>query len=178
MTVNETVIAMLRPKPNTARLTVDPRHDQAAVDGPAGIGTIASYWTEVSLPATGIWNGPSHHDAVVRILRHEPGGAAHAAQVPAHALDEAVRHPSATADGVRPLKGARPGVRPVSGHRRRARGRVRLLGHRGFAAAQAGQCHDEQTEHGPRAERHDRRTRAAAVEEGHGAQQRAARARR
>jgi hypothetical protein len=56
------VIAMLRPKPNMARLTVDPSHvqaaAQAAVDGPDGIGTIASYWTEVPLPATGTWNAP------------------------------------------------------------------------------------------------------------------------
>jgi hypothetical protein len=28
---------------------------QAAVDGPHGIGTIASYWTETPLPATGTW---------------------------------------------------------------------------------------------------------------------------
>ncbi|WP_336319758.1 hypothetical protein [Streptomyces lavendofoliae] len=46
MAVNETVIAMLRPKPSMA--TVDPPHVQAAVDGPDGIGTIASYWTEVA----------------------------------------------------------------------------------------------------------------------------------
>jgi hypothetical protein len=51
MAVNETVIAMLRPKPNMAKLAVDPPHVQAAVDAPDGIGTIASYWTEVSLPA-------------------------------------------------------------------------------------------------------------------------------
>ncbi|MFE9559221.1 hypothetical protein ACFYOD_38025 [Streptomyces sp. NPDC006703] len=47
MAVNETVIAMLRPKPNTAKLADDPPHVQAAalaaVDAPDGIGTIASY---------------------------------------------------------------------------------------------------------------------------------------
>ncbi|WP_329467366.1 hypothetical protein [Streptomyces sp. NBC_01431] len=57
MAVNETVIAMLRPKPNMAKLADDPPHvqaaAQAAVDGPDGIGTIASFWTEVPLPATG-----------------------------------------------------------------------------------------------------------------------------
>ncbi|MFF8833117.1 hypothetical protein [Streptomyces sp. NPDC015131] len=54
------VIAMLRPKPNMARLTIDPPHVraavQAAVEGPYGIGTFASSWAEVSLPATGTWN--------------------------------------------------------------------------------------------------------------------------
>ncbi|MET9656759.1 replication-relaxation family protein [Streptomyces sp. NPDC006510] len=62
MAVNETVIALLRPKPNMARLADDPAEvreaAQAAVDGPDGIGTIASYWTEVPLPATGTWNTP------------------------------------------------------------------------------------------------------------------------
>ncbi|MBK3521019.1 MULTISPECIES: hypothetical protein [Streptomyces] len=54
MAVNETVIAMLRPKPDMARFTVDPPHVQAAaraaVDAPPGFGTIASYWPEVPLP--------------------------------------------------------------------------------------------------------------------------------
>ncbi|MGA5364227.1 replication-relaxation family protein [Streptomyces purpurascens] len=62
MAVNETVIAMLRPKPNLAELTKEPAEAraaaQAAVDAPGGIGTIASYWTEVPLPATGTWNAP------------------------------------------------------------------------------------------------------------------------
>ncbi|WBO68863.1 hypothetical protein [Streptomyces camelliae] len=57
MAVNETVIAMLRPKPDLARMTEDPAEAraaaQAAIDTPDGIGTIASYWTEVPLPATG-----------------------------------------------------------------------------------------------------------------------------
>ncbi|MFF4427443.1 hypothetical protein ACFY04_43225 [Streptomyces sp. NPDC001549] len=62
MAVNETVIAMLRPKPDLAKLAEDPPEvraaAQAAVDAPGGIGTIASYWTEVPLPATGTWNAP------------------------------------------------------------------------------------------------------------------------
>ncbi|MER6126215.1 hypothetical protein ABT173_27040 [Streptomyces sp. NPDC001795] len=62
MAVNETVIAMLRPKPNLDLLTKEPAEAQAAaqaaVDAPDGVGTIASYWTEVPLPATGTWNAP------------------------------------------------------------------------------------------------------------------------
>ncbi|MGW1109010.1 hypothetical protein [Streptomyces sp. NPDC002540] len=63
MAVNETVIAMLRPKPNMAKLVDDPAEvraaAQAVIDAPPGIGTIASYWTEVSLPAIGTWNAPA-----------------------------------------------------------------------------------------------------------------------
>ncbi|MEU7011521.1 hypothetical protein [Streptomyces sp. NPDC046332] len=58
MAVNETAIAMLRPKSDLAKLADDPPHVQAAVDAPAGVGIIASYWTEVPLPATGTWNAP------------------------------------------------------------------------------------------------------------------------
>ncbi|NEA46884.1 replication-relaxation family protein [Streptomyces sp. SID10815] len=72
MAVNETVIAMLRPKPNMARLTVEPPHAQAAADGPDGIGTIASYWTEVSLPATGTWNAPGKGGAQADIVLIAP----------------------------------------------------------------------------------------------------------
>ncbi|MGF0167597.1 replication-relaxation family protein [Streptomyces koyangensis] len=76
MAVNETVIAMLRPKPNMARLTKDPAHvqaaAQAAVDSPDGIGTIASYWTEVSLPATGTWNAPGKGGAQADIVLTAP----------------------------------------------------------------------------------------------------------
>ncbi|CAL9327285.1 replication-relaxation family protein [Streptomyces sp. SudanB182_2057] len=76
MAVNETVIAMLRPKPNMARLTVDPPHvraaAQAAVDSPDGIGTIASYWTEVPLPATGTWNAPGRGGAQADIVLTAP----------------------------------------------------------------------------------------------------------
>ncbi|MEU3901919.1 replication-relaxation family protein [Streptomyces sp. NPDC045251] len=76
MAVNETVIAMLRPKPNMARLAVDPPHvqaaAQAAVDGPRGVGTIASYWTEVPLPATGTWNAPGKGGAQADIVLTAP----------------------------------------------------------------------------------------------------------
>jgi hypothetical protein len=76
MAVNETVIAVLRPKPNMARLAVDPPHvqaaAQAAVDGPDGIGTIASFWTEVPLPATGTWNAPGKGGARADIVLTAP----------------------------------------------------------------------------------------------------------
>ncbi|ESQ01735.1 hypothetical protein B590_30158 (plasmid) [Streptomyces sp. PVA_94-07] len=76
MAVNETVIAMLRPKPNMARLADDPAEvreaAQAAVDGPDGIGTIASYWTEVPLPATGTWNTPGKGGAQADLVLTAP----------------------------------------------------------------------------------------------------------
>jgi hypothetical protein len=57
MTVNEAVLALLRPKPDLPQLASEPADvlsaAQAAVDAPAGLGTIASYATEVALPATG-----------------------------------------------------------------------------------------------------------------------------
>ncbi|MFE7537247.1 replication-relaxation family protein [Streptomyces rhizosphaericola] len=76
MTVNETVIAMLRPKPNLAKLAEDPppvrAAAQGAVDGPDGIGTIASYWTEVPLPATGTWNAPGKGGAQADLVLTAP----------------------------------------------------------------------------------------------------------
>ncbi|HBF85879.1 MAG TPA: hypothetical protein DD420_39970 [Streptomyces sp.] len=76
MAVNETVIALLRPKPNMARLADDPAEvreaAQAAVDSPDGIGTIASYWTEVPLPATGTWNTPGKGGAQADLVLTAP----------------------------------------------------------------------------------------------------------
>ncbi|MFJ1804458.1 replication-relaxation family protein [Streptomyces sp. NPDC088180] len=76
MAVNETVIALLRPKPNLARLVDDPPHvraaAQAAVDTPSGIGTIASFWTEVPLPATGTWNAPGKGGAQADLVLTAP----------------------------------------------------------------------------------------------------------
>lgn len=76
MAVNETVIAMLRPKPNMARLADDPAEvreaARAAVDGPDGVGTIASYWTEVPLPATGTWNTPGKGGAQADLVLTAP----------------------------------------------------------------------------------------------------------
>ncbi|WP_239569327.1 replication-relaxation family protein [Streptomyces sp. G44] len=76
LAVNETVITMLRPKPNLARLADDPPHvqaaAQAAVVAPDGIGTIASYWTEVPLPATGTWNTPGKGGARADLVLTAP----------------------------------------------------------------------------------------------------------
>ncbi|MFF2864681.1 replication-relaxation family protein [Streptomyces rubiginosohelvolus] len=76
MAVNETVIALLRPKPDLAKLADDPPHiqaaAQAAVDGPSGIGTIGSYWTEVPLPATGTWNAPGKGGAQADLVLTAP----------------------------------------------------------------------------------------------------------
>jgi hypothetical protein len=76
MAVNETVIAMLRPKPDMVKLADDPAEvraaAQAAVDEPAGVGTIASYWTEVPLPATGTGNAPGRDGAQADIVLTAP----------------------------------------------------------------------------------------------------------
>ncbi|MEU2900345.1 hypothetical protein ACWC4E_29980 [Streptomyces sp. NPDC001273] len=57
MTVNEALLALLRPKPDLSPLAGEPADvpaaAQTAVDTPAGLDTIASYATEVTLPATG-----------------------------------------------------------------------------------------------------------------------------
>ncbi|MEV3898377.1 hypothetical protein [Streptomyces anulatus] len=67
MAVNETVIALLRPKPDLSRMATDPPEvraaAQAVVDTPPGIGTIGSYWTEVPLPRG---SDPDREDAPVR----------------------------------------------------------------------------------------------------------------
>ncbi|MFF9011231.1 replication-relaxation family protein [Streptomyces goshikiensis] len=76
MSVNETVIAMLRPKPDLRLLTREPADAkaaaQAAVDAPAGVGTIASYATEVPLPATGTWGAPGKGGAQADIVLTAP----------------------------------------------------------------------------------------------------------
>ncbi|KAF3469994.1 hypothetical protein [Streptomyces sp. Tu 3180] len=52
VTVNEMVIALIRPKPNLDLVAGEPAEAvvaaQAAVDAPDGIGTLASYATEVA----------------------------------------------------------------------------------------------------------------------------------
>ncbi|WP_260334473.1 hypothetical protein [Streptomyces beigongshangae] len=60
-----------------ARLTDDPPHVQAAVraavvGAPRGIGTLASYGTEVPLPATGTWNAPGRGGARADIVVTAP----------------------------------------------------------------------------------------------------------
>lgn len=60
MTGNGAVLALLGPKPDLSQLASEPADvraaAQAAFDAPAGLGTIASYATEVPLPATGTWS--------------------------------------------------------------------------------------------------------------------------
>ncbi|MFI9345709.1 hypothetical protein ACIG0D_31275 [Streptomyces sp. NPDC052773] len=74
MTVNEAVLALLRPKPD--QLANEPADvlaaAQAAVDAPAGLGTIASYATEVALPATGTWSNPGKGGAQADIVITAP----------------------------------------------------------------------------------------------------------
>ncbi|WP_381805672.1 replication-relaxation family protein [Streptomyces niveus] len=76
MTVNETVIAMIRPKPDLDQLTKEPAEAQvaarAAVDAPEGIGTLVSYATEVGLPATGTWKNPGIGSAWADIVLIAP----------------------------------------------------------------------------------------------------------
>ncbi|MER6075366.1 replication-relaxation family protein [Streptomyces sp. NPDC001817] len=72
MAVNEAVLALLRPKPDLALLEGEPADvlaaAQAAVDAPAGLGTLASYATEVALPATGTWSNPGRGGAQADIV--------------------------------------------------------------------------------------------------------------
>ncbi|MER6345339.1 replication-relaxation family protein [Streptomyces sp. NPDC001595] len=76
MTVNEAVLALLRPKPDLTQLAKEPADiraaAQTAVDAPAGLGTIASYATEVALPATGTWANPSKGGAQADIVITAP----------------------------------------------------------------------------------------------------------
>ncbi|MFJ3339194.1 hypothetical protein [Streptomyces sp. NPDC086766] len=76
MAVNEAVLALLRPKPHLSQLANKPADvlaaAQAAVDAPAGLGTIAFYATEVALPATGTWSNPSKGGAKADIVITAP----------------------------------------------------------------------------------------------------------
>ncbi|MFE3008806.1 replication-relaxation family protein, partial [Streptomyces sp. NPDC059243] len=76
MTVNEAVLALLRPKPNLPELASEPADvraaAQAAFDAPAGLGTIASYATEVALPARGTWANPGKGGAQADIVITAP----------------------------------------------------------------------------------------------------------
>ncbi|WP_241672230.1 hypothetical protein [Streptomyces sp. IB2014 016-6] len=71
--MNETVIALLRPKPDLTRLTREPTEAQAAaVEAPAGVGTIGSYVTEVVLPFAGTWTTPSRAAVYADIVLTAP----------------------------------------------------------------------------------------------------------
>lgn len=73
MTVTETVIALIRAKPDLDLVAGVPAGviaaAQAAVDVRKGIGTFTSYATEVGLPVKGTWKNPAvgsaHADVVV-----------------------------------------------------------------------------------------------------------------
>lgn len=76
MVVNEAVLALLRPKPDLAQLASEPADvlaaAQAVVDAPDGLGTIASYATEVALPATGTWSNSGRGGAQADIVITAP----------------------------------------------------------------------------------------------------------
>ncbi|MEU1406802.1 replication-relaxation family protein [Streptomyces sp. NPDC005728] len=76
MTVNETVIAMIRPKPDMDLVAGEPAEAVAAAQAAAraldGIGTITSYATEVALPATGTWKNPGIGSARADIVLVAP----------------------------------------------------------------------------------------------------------
>ncbi|MFC8247554.1 replication-relaxation family protein [Streptomyces chartreusis] len=76
MTVNETVIALIRPKPNLDMVAGEPAEAvaaaKAAVDAPEGIGTLTSYATEVALPVKGTWKIPAIGSARADIVLTDP----------------------------------------------------------------------------------------------------------
>ncbi|MGW6362181.1 replication-relaxation family protein [Streptomyces sp. NPDC055092] len=77
MTVNETVIALIRPKPDLDLVAGEPAEAvaaaQAAVDAPKGIGAITSYATEVALPVKGTWKNPAIGSARADVVVTAPG---------------------------------------------------------------------------------------------------------
>ncbi|WRZ96467.1 replication-relaxation family protein (plasmid) [Streptomyces sp. NBC_01007] len=76
MTVNETVIALIRPKPGLGLVAGEPAEAvaaaQAAVDAPDGIGTLTSYATEVALPVKGTWKNPAIGSARADVVLTAP----------------------------------------------------------------------------------------------------------
>ncbi|MCE0446838.1 hypothetical protein LT493_26320 [Streptomyces tricolor] len=63
-------------KPDLSQLASEPADvlaaAQAAVDAPAGLGTISSYATDVALPATGTWSNPGRGGAQADIVITAP----------------------------------------------------------------------------------------------------------
>ncbi|MHB6904065.1 replication-relaxation family protein [Streptomyces sp. DB-54] len=76
MTVNEMVIALIRPKPDLDLLAGEPAEAvaaaQAAADAPDGIGTLTSYATEVALPVKGTWKNPGFGSARADVVLTAP----------------------------------------------------------------------------------------------------------
>ncbi|MER8235113.1 replication-relaxation family protein [Streptomyces sp. NPDC094049] len=77
MTVNETVIALIRPKPDLDLVAGEPEEAVAvartAARAPDGIGTLTSYATEVALPVKGTWKNPAIGSARADIVVTAPG---------------------------------------------------------------------------------------------------------
>ncbi|MEV7004111.1 replication-relaxation family protein [Streptomyces sp. NPDC093982] len=78
MTVNETVIALIRPKPDLDLVAGEPAEAvavaQTAVDAPDGVGTLTSYATEVALPVKGTWKNPGIGSARADVVLTAPEG--------------------------------------------------------------------------------------------------------
>ncbi|MFC9431670.1 replication-relaxation family protein [Streptomyces sp. NPDC056987] len=76
VTVNEMVIALIRPKPDLDLVAGEPAEARAAaraaVDAPDGIGTFTSYATEVALPVKGTWKNPAIGSARADIVLTAP----------------------------------------------------------------------------------------------------------
>ncbi|MEV8321481.1 replication-relaxation family protein [Streptomyces sp. NPDC059900] len=76
MTVTETVIALIRPKPDLDLVAREPAEAvaaaRAAVDAPDGIGSLTSYATEVALPVKGTWKNPAIGSARADIVVTAP----------------------------------------------------------------------------------------------------------
>ncbi len=76
MTVNETVIALIRPKPTLDLVVREPAEAvaaaQAADHAPDGTGTLASYATEVAFPVKGTWENPAIGSARADIVLTAP----------------------------------------------------------------------------------------------------------
>ncbi|MET7608734.1 replication-relaxation family protein [Streptomyces avermitilis] len=81
MTVNETAIALIRPKPNLDLVAREPAEavaaapPKAAARAPDGIGTLASYATEVALPVKGTWKNPGLGSARADVVLTAPEAA-------------------------------------------------------------------------------------------------------
>ena len=76
MTVNETVIALIRPTPNLDLVAGEPAEAvaaaRAAVDAPDGIGALPSYATEVALSVKGTWKNPAIGSARADVVLTAP----------------------------------------------------------------------------------------------------------
>jgi hypothetical protein len=76
MSVNETILALLRPRPDLALLAKEPPEAVAAARAAAalpGLGSLGSYFTEVQLPWTGTWSTPGKSGVQADIVVAAPG---------------------------------------------------------------------------------------------------------